>query len=238
MVVGTPTAHATAQFLYTDLPYDPIKDLDPVALIGNTYFVLAASTQLGVKTVKDLVDVLKARPGQLNFASSGEGGIAHLGGLIFSDITGTTATHVPYKSANQPLLDLVAGRVQYFFSTIPPAEPLAKSGKIRILAVAGPRQAALPDVPSMAEAGYPQLELKFWFAAFMPAQTPREIVARMNREINTVLKDPAVADPLKKQGVVPDPVSPEQLAAIVKKDAEMFRQVALKANFKKSSLGK
>ena len=236
MVIGTPSAHATAPYAFLNLPYDPIKDFAPVALIGNTYYILAVAPQTGVKTVKELVALAKSKPGSLNYASVGEGSLSHLGGLIFSDMTGTQSTHVPYKGSSQSVLDVVAGRVQFLFTAISTTQALHRDGKLRIIAVAGPMQAVLPDVPSMAEAGFPDYLLYFWFATFMPAGTPGEIVARMNRETNAAVQDARIAKLLNDAGVIPETMTPEGLTGLIKKDAETFRQVVVKAGIKPQPL--
>ena len=236
MVIGTPSAHATAPYAFLNLPYDPIKDFAPVALIGNTYYILAVAPQTGVKTVKELVGLAKAKPGALNYASVGEGSLSHLGGLIFSEMTGTQSTHVPYKGSSQSILDVVAGRVQFLFTAISTTQALHRDGKVRIIAVAGPKQAVLPDVPSMSEAGYPEYQLYFWFATFMPAGTPGEIVARMNRDTNAAVKDAKTGKLLSDAGVIPETLTPEGLGALIRKDAETFRQIVVKAGIKPQAL--
>ena len=236
MVIGTPSAHATAPYAFLNLPYDPIKDFAPVALVGNTYYILAVAPQLGVKSVKELVAMAKAKPGQLNYASVGEGSLSHLGGLIFSDMTGTQSTHVPYKGSSQSILDVVAGRVHFLFTAISTTQSLHREGKVHIIAVAGPKQAVLPDVPSMAEAGYPDYKLYFWLAIFMPAGTPGEIVARMNRETNATVESEKTSKLLNDAGFLPETMTPEALGALIRKDAETFRQVVVKAGIKPQPL--
>jgi tripartite-type tricarboxylate transporter receptor subunit TctC len=236
MVIGTPSAHATAPYAFLNLPYDPIRDFAPVALIGNTYYILAVAPQTGVKTVKELVALAKSKPGQLNYASVGEGSLSHLGGLIFSDMAGIQATHVPYKGSSQSILDVVAGRVQFLFTAISTTQALHRDGKVRIIAVAGPKQAVLPDVPTMAEAGYPDYKLYFWFATFMPAGTPGEIVARMNRDINAAVHDLKTSKLLSDAGVSPETMTPAELGALIRKDAETFREIVIKAGIKPQPL--
>ena len=236
LVLGTPSTHATAPHVFLNLPYDPIRDFVPVALIGNSYYVLVVAPQTGVKTVKELVALARSKPGQLNYASVGEGSLAHLGALIFSEMTGTQSTHVPYKGSPQSILDLVAGRVQFVFTVISTAQPLHRDGRVRIVAVAGPRQAVLPDVPSMAESGYPDLKLYFWFVAFMPVATPRAIVSRMNREINASVSETKTSTLLVEAGVTPEPMTLEELGALMRKDAERFRQIVIRAGIKPQPL--
>lgn len=236
MVIGTPSAHATAPYAFLNLPYDPIKDFAPVALVGNTYYVLAVSPLLGVKTVKEFVALAKSKPGQFNYASVGEGSLSHLGGLIFSDMSGTQFTHVPYKGSSQSVLDVAANRVQFLFTSISSTQALHRDGKLRIIAVAGPKQAVLPDVPSMAEAGYPDYKLYFWLATFMPAGTPGDIVARVNRDTNATVESERSGKLLNDAGFLPETMTPEGLGALIRKDAETFRQIVLKAGIKPQPL--
>jgi tripartite-type tricarboxylate transporter receptor subunit TctC len=235
MVLGTPSAHATAPFVFENLPYDPLKDFAPVALIGNTYYLLVASPETGAKTVKDLVNLAKTRASPMNYGSVGQGSLSHLGGVIFTELTGIEGTHVPYKGTSQSLTDLAAGRIQFLFTTSS-AYPFHKSGKARILAVAGPKQSAIPDVPSMAEAGYPDFQLSFWYAVFTTAGTPTEIVLRMNQEINAAVRSDKVGKALSDIGVHPETLSPRELAALILKDAETFRRFVVKAGIKPQAL--
>jgi tripartite-type tricarboxylate transporter receptor subunit TctC len=236
MVLGTPTSLASAPYVFLNLPYDPARDFAPVALVGNSYYVLVVAPQIGVKSVGELVALARSKPGQLNFASVGEGSLAHLGALIFSEMTGTQSAHVPYKGSPQSILDLAAGRVQFVFTVISTAQALHRDGRVRIIAVAGPRQALLPDVPSMAEAGYPDLNLHFWFAMFMPAATPRAIVARMNREIGEAVLDANTSRMLAEAGVNAQTMTPEALGVFMRKDAERFRRIVAKSGIKPQPL--
>ena len=236
MVIGSPSAHATAPYAFLNLPYDPIKDFSPVALVGNTYYILATAPQLGVKTVKEFVALAKSKPGQFNYASVGEGSLSHLGGLIFSEMTGTQFTHIPYKGSSQSVLDVAANRVQFLFTSISSTQALHRDGKLRIIAVAGPKQAVLPDVPSMAEAGYPDYKLYFWLATFMPAGTPGDIVARVNRDTNAAVESEKTSKLLNDAGFIPETMTPEGLGALIRKDAETFRQIVVKAGIKPQPL--
>ena len=203
---------------------------------SDLYYILAVSNQTGVKSVKELVALAKSKPGQLNYASVGEGSLSHLGGLIFSEMTGTQSTHVPYKGSSQSVLDVVAGRIDFLFTAIATTQSLHRDGKLRIIAVAGPKQSVLPDVPSMAEAGFPDYKLYFWFATFMPAGTPGEIVTRMNRDISGAVQDARTAKLLVDAGVTPETMSPQELAALMRKDAETFRDIVVKAGIKPQAL--
>ena len=162
--------------------------------------------------------------------------MSHLGGVIFSEMAGIQTTHVPYKGSAQSVLDVVGGRIEFLFTAIATTQALHKDGKLRIIAVAGPRQPILPDVPSMAEAGYPDYKLYFWFASFMPAATPSEIVMRMNHETNAVVNEPRISKLLYDAGVSAETTTPQGLAALMRQDAETFRQVVVKAGIKPQPL--
>jgi tripartite-type tricarboxylate transporter receptor subunit TctC len=236
MLLTTPTPISTASHVFLNLPYDPFKDFAPVALIGNTYYILAVSNQTGAKSVKDLVALAKARPGQLNYSSVGEGSLSHLGAVIFSDMAGIQAVHVPYKGSAQSVLDVVGGRIDFLFTAIATTQTLHKDGKLRIVAVAGPKQAILPDVPPIAESGYPDCKLYFWFGTFMPAATPADIVTRMNRESNAVVNDPRVGKLLFDAGVSPETSTPQGMAAIAREYGDVFNRAILKAGIKPQPL--
>ena len=236
MTLGTPGAHATAPYAFQNLPYDTIKDFAPVALVGYAYFALIVAPQIGVKTVSELVALAKSRPGQLNYASVGEGSQPHMGAVLLGEMTGTQFTHIPYKGGAQSILDLAAGRVQFMFSAgIASAQGLQRDGKVRIVAVSGPRLPTIPDVPSMSET-YPDYHLYLWYAVFMPAGTRTEIVARMNREIGAAVRDPAIRKLLADASVTPQTMTPEELGALMRKDAETFRKIVLKAGIKPQPL--
>lgn len=236
LLIGTPSSLASAPHVFINLPYDPLKDFAPVSLIGNSYYVLVVAPQTGVKTIKELVALAKAKPGQLNYASVGEGTLSHLAALIFSDTTGTQSTHVPYKGSPQSMLDLVAGRVQFSFTVVSTAQALHRDGRARVIAIAGPRQPMLPDVPSVAEAGYPDLQFRFWFASFAPAATPRASVARINRETNAAVQDASTSRLLAEAGVMSDTTTPEGLGELLRKDTERFHKIVIKAGIRPQPL--
>lgn len=235
MEIGGGAAHVTAPFLISGLPYDPLRDFASVALVGSTYNVLVVSPQLGVRNFKELLELAKAKPGSLNYASTGEGTISHIGGLMFSQLAGVPATHIPYKGSPQSNLDLAAGRIQFIFTSVTIAVPLHRAGKVRAIAVTGPKQPLLPDVPTTAEEGYPDFILKFWFAAFMPAKTPASVVARANQEINAVVKTERASKALLDQGVVPESLSPQGLDALVRSETALVKELLVKAGIKPSA---
>lgn len=232
---GTPAAYATAPYVFQNLPYDPFKDLAPVALVDNTYYVLVGQPAPGARTVRELIDLAKSGT-RMNYGSVDDGSLSHIGGLMLADIGGFDAEHIPYKGTGQSLTDLMAGRLQFLFASISSTQALHKAGKVRILAVAGPREALLPDVPSMREAGYPDFMLYFWFATVAPLGTPADIIARLNREISAAVKSEKVSKALIDIAVQPETLSPQELGALVRKDAEIFRRYVVKAGIKPQPL--
>ena len=235
LVLGTPSAHATAPYVFQNLPYDPIRDLIGVGLVGNTYYALIANLDMGAG-LKDMIAIARSGKLRMNYASVGEGSISHMGGMIFSEQAGFDATHIPYKGTAQSLTDLVGGRIQSLFTSVASAMPLHKAGKARILAIPGPRQSVLPDVPAMKEVGFPDFQMYFWLAAFTTAGTPNEIVQKLNREINAAVKGARMSKSLTEIGVVPETMTPPEILALVKKDAESFRQFVVKAGLKPQPL--
>ena len=227
------TTHAVAASLAANLPYDPVRDFAPVAMIGASPFVLAVYPGVPAKTVPDLIALAKARPKALNYASAGPASLAHLSGALFEKMAGIELTHVPYRGSAQSVLDLIDGRVEMQFGTLAPTLPLIREGKVRALAVTGGRRnATLPEVPTIAESGLPGYESSLWAAIVVPAGTPPSIVARLNREIVAVLTDPEMAASLGKQGLDLDPGPPAALAARIRDDVEKWREIIQKAGIR------
>ncbi|MGH6626871.1 MAG: Bug family tripartite tricarboxylate transporter substrate binding protein [Burkholderiaceae bacterium] len=174
--------------LYKKLPYDPVKQLVPVALLGYGQNALVVRNDLPVNTVKDLIAMAKAKPGKLVMGSAGSGTTGHLGGELFKSMTGTFMVHVPYRGSPQAIQDLVGGQIDLMFDNIASIAPHIKNGRVRVLGVSGRSRSPLfPDVPTVAEAGVPGYETTAWGGIVAPAGTPREIVLRLNEEINKVL---------------------------------------------------
>jgi tripartite-type tricarboxylate transporter receptor subunit TctC len=227
---ATPSAYAAAPYVYTNLSYDPVKDLAPVSMVGRTPYAFAVYPGLGVKNILELVAYAKARPGQLNYSSIGEGSIAHLGMVVFADKMELDLHHVPYKTTAQSIIDVATGIMHMQLASVPPIVSLYEAKKIQALGIAGKRRLLLmPDVPTMAEAGIPDYEQTFWLALFAPAGTPAPIVTRLNREIGAELTTGAVIDAFTAQGVETEHSTPEGLAAILVRDIEAYRRMASKA---------
>ena len=199
--------------LHKSLPYDALRDLEPVAMLGAQPSVLVAAPEKGFRTVADLVAAAKAKPGALNFASAGIGSASHIAGERFRLAAGIDVQHIPYKGPVEALADVMTGRVDFYFLPLAPALPLISQGRVTALAVSTTkRTAALPDVPTIVEAGYPDATYLFWGGISAPAKTPRDIVDKLNAAVGKALAMPAVQEKLERLGVQPMPMSPDQYA--------------------------
>jgi tripartite-type tricarboxylate transporter receptor subunit TctC len=212
LVMGTVGTHSINGALYSKMPYDMVKDFTPVAHVASAPNLLVVTNDLPVKTVAELITYMKANPNKLSFGSPGIGTSVHVSGELFKSMTGTTMQHVPYKGRQFAIPDLVGGQIQVMFDNMPSALPMAKEGKIRALAqTTAKRSAAAPDVPTVAET-VPGFEATTWFAVFAPAGTPKDVVTKVNAEMQRVFKLPDVADKLKTLGLEPWISTPEELA--------------------------
>ncbi|MEK8050277.1 tripartite tricarboxylate transporter substrate binding protein [Ideonella sp. DXS22W] len=212
LVMGTVGTHAINGALYARMPYDMVRDFAPVAHVASAPNLLVVTNNVPAKTVPELIAWLKANPNAASFGSPGVGSSVHVSGELFKSLTGTQMTHVPYKGRQFAIPDLVGGQIQLMFDNMPSALPMAREGKIRALAVTtAKRSAAAPEIPTVAES-VPGFEATTWFAMFAPAATPKDVVARVNAEMQRVFKLPEVADKLKGLGLEPWISSPEELA--------------------------
>ncbi|RSZ28759.1 tripartite tricarboxylate transporter substrate binding protein [Variovorax beijingensis] len=197
---GTISTHAINASLYKKLPYDPMKDFEPVSLVGRLPNVLIVNSQLGVNSVAELVALLKKDESKRTFASSGAGTSTHLAGEMFADMIGVKLTHVPYKGTPPAMTDVASGLVPFMFDQVTAALPLVKSGRLKLLAVTtGKRIALVPELPTMIESGVPGFEMSSWQAVYAPRGTPRPIVQRLNAEIVKALKQSDVQAKLSGQ---------------------------------------
>lgn len=227
---GSSTAYAGVPYLYNNPPYDPLKDLAPVSIVGRSPYVFAVFPGLGVKSVTDLVELAKKRPGQLNYSSIGEGSIAQLGMVDFSEKMKIELQHIPYKSTAQSIIDVSTGIIHMQLATVAPTVPLFEAKKIQVLGIAGKnRLPVFPGVPTMAEAGIPDYEHTFWVAMFAPAGTPESILVRLNREVAAGLATDSVKQAFNTQGVETEYSGSAGLQRILQHDIESYRNVASKA---------
>jgi tripartite-type tricarboxylate transporter receptor subunit TctC len=226
MVLGTIGPIAINPSLYARMPYDPVKDLVPVTLAADALNVLVVHPALPVKNVKELIALGKARPNELFFGSSGPGATDHLAGELFNMLTGTKMVHVPYKGGAPAMLDLMSGNVQIIFSTVSTAIGQIKSGRIRALGMTGTKRFVLmPELPTIAQAGVPGFAVNNWYGVFVPAGTPKEIVARLNADIVRILQLPDAKQRLLESGIEATPSTPEQFAAYIQSETKKWAKV-------------
>ena len=229
----TVSTHAVAPALGKKLPYDPIADLTPLGMVGSTPYVLVAYPGLGVKTLKELLALAKAKPGHLNYGSAGPASMAHLAAALLAVEAGVDLVHVPYRSSAHAVTDIMAGRVEMQFATIPPSLELIATDKLTALAVSGARRSpTLPDVPTVAEQGVAGFEAALWMGLVMPPKTPPDIAQKFNVALNAVLADPKVRAALLVQGVETEPGPPEALLQRIRTDMARWRDVIAKAGIK------
>jgi tripartite-type tricarboxylate transporter receptor subunit TctC len=228
---GTISTHAINASLYKNLPYDPVKDFEPVALVAFLPNVLIINPNLGVNNVQELVALLKKDPSKRTFASSGSGTSTHLTGELFADVIGVPLTHVPYKGTPPAMQDVVGGQVPFMFDQMTAAVSLAQAGKLKVIATTGGKRTTLaPDMPTMAEAGVPGFDVQSWQAVYAPAGTPKDVVQKLNAEISKILAMPDVREKLGKQlGMELAGGSPEELAALMKREIPRWAELVKKS---------
>ena len=232
LLMATSSTHSIGPALQK-LPYDPLKDFAPITHVANVPNVLVVSPVLPVASVQELIAYAKARPGQLNFASSGVGTIVHLNGELFKMLAGVDLVHVPYKGTALSIPDVANGSVAMLFDSLASVQPHIKAGRVRPLAVNAQRRSALlPEVPTLAEAGMPAFDRYTWFGMFAPAGTPKEIVARVNAEVAAALKAPDLLERFAAAGAEAVGSTPEQFIERIKSDATRWAEVIRAANVK------
>ena len=220
------TIHTINPSLYSKLTYDPVKDFAPITLIAATSQVLVVHPSLPVKTVKEFIAYAKKRPGELNYSSAGNGSQPHLTAELFKTRTGINIVHVPYKGAPPAMTDLLAGQVALTFATAPSAVPHVKAGKLRALGVStAQRIAALPDVPTIAEAGVPDFEAAGWNGLVGPAGMPAPVVDKLNAAVVKIVQVPAMSTYLSSQGADPQTTTPGEFAAYIKSEIVKWAKV-------------
>jgi len=215
------------------VPYDPLRDFAPIGMVGTIPMVLVVHPSLPVKNVKELVALAKARPGEINFGSAGQGATTHLAVELFILLTSVKMTHVPYKGSPQAVADLVAGNVQLGIPTMPAALPFIKSGRVKVLGVTTAKRASnLPDVPTLNEAGVKGYEAALWTGILAPANTPAPIINRLNGEIAKVLELKDVKDALDRQGAEAQGSTPQEFAAFLKTEYAKWARVVKEGNIR------
>jgi tripartite-type tricarboxylate transporter receptor subunit TctC len=224
---------ATAQFLYAKLPYDPARDLAPVVLVGTAPNILTVNGGLPVRTLRELVDYVRARPGQLNYASVGNGSASHLAMELLKHMAGLYVVHIPYNGAPPAVQATAAGEVQMIMSNPTSLLPLIQAGRIRPLAVTGPsRWPQMKDLPTVAESGFPGFEAVAWNGFVAPAGTPREAVSRLNRDINAILSDAQVKPRIEAAGWEVAGGTPEAFATFMQGERRRWQPVIARSGAK------
>ena len=226
-------AHALAPSLYLKLPYDIVSDFAPITIVARGAYLLAVHPSLPVKSVKDLIALAKARPGQLNFASSGVGAPPHLAGELFKAMAGVNLTHVAFKGDAPALIDLVGGHVELAFMTLSATAPLVKGGKLRGLAVTSSKRSSLtPELPTIAEAALPGYEMSTWWGLLAPAKTSNDIVTKLHAAVAKIIAEPEFRKRLADLGVEAESMTPQQFGAFVKEQKEKYAKLARTAGVK------
>jgi tripartite-type tricarboxylate transporter receptor subunit TctC len=225
-------SYATNAAVYK-LPYDAVNDITPMGLIGDTGFFLSLNPGVPIKSVRELVAYAKEKPGALNYGSSGAGGIAHLSGELFDLLAKTKMTHVAYKGTGPALNDLLGGQIQLIFGSAPSTIPLVRTNRLRAIAVTTTkRSSAMPELPTVAEAGVPGYEVVLWYGILGPKRLPNTIVARWNAEIRKATKLPDMKERLTSEGFEIDDSPPEVFQEVLKRDVEKWKKVVREANVK------
>jgi tripartite-type tricarboxylate transporter receptor subunit TctC len=224
---------AISPTLYSKLNYDPVKDFAPISLVATVPNVMITQASLPVQSLQDFIAFARSKPGALNFGSGGAGTSNHLAGELFNIVTGVKLVHVPYKGVNLAMQDVLAGNVHLVFIGIPAAAPHIKAGRLRALAAVAPqRSSALPEVPTVAEAGLRDFEVTTWYGVLAPAGTPRPVVARLNSELVKIMHSPELKERLAATGTEPLTSTPEEFAAYIKREIAKWGEVIRKAGVK------
>ncbi len=233
ILLSSIATHALSPNLYAKVPYDPIKDFAPVTLLGIAPTVLVVRNDLPAKDLAELVTAAKAKPGGFTYASGGNGTPPHINAEVFKAVAGVDLLHIPFKGGGPALVDLMAGRVDIMLDTAASAMPHVRSGKLRALAISGPKRSPeYPDLPTFAEAGMPQYDTNAWYSVHAPAGTPPEVVRRLNAELVAILKEPDVQARFKQLSTDPIGNTPEEFAAFVRAELDKYARVIKSAGIR------
>ena len=224
---------AISPTLYSRLNYDPVKDFAPVSLVATVPNVMITQASLPAQSLQEFIAFAKGKPGALNFGSGGAGTSNHLAGELFNIVTGAKLVHIPYKGVNLAMQDVLAGNVHLVFIGIPAAAPHIKAGRLRALALVAPqRSSALPEVPTVAEAGLRDFEFTTWYGVLAPAGTPRNVVNRLNIELVKIMHSPELKERLAATGTEPLTSTPEEFAAYIRQEISKWGEIIRKAGVK------
>lgn len=233
IVMGQTDNLAVAPSLYRKLTYDPIKDFSPIGIVGEAPLIVVANKNSPYKTLDDLIQAARKSPGTINYGSPGSGTITHLAAELLQQKANIKLVHVPYKGSGPAMTDLLGGQVPVIFTSIPSSAPQIKSGSVIPLAVTSPRRSpAMPDVPTVAELGYPDFDVRVWYGLLAPAHTPAPIVQTLNTELNKILAMKDIQDALVAQGATAMPTTPDQFAQTIQRDLQKWKPVIQAANLK------
>jgi tripartite-type tricarboxylate transporter receptor subunit TctC len=226
MLLGTATTHAINASLVKKLPYDPVKNFSPVALVAVLPLVMVANAALPADNLRDLLALARKRPGEILFGSTGNGSTIHLAGEMLNTVAKVQMDHVPYRGASLALTELLAGQIQFMFTTIPPALPHLKTGRLKAITVANAKRSALlPDVPTTAEGGAPGVEASSWNGVLFPRGTPAEMIARLHRELGAIMSQADVRERLSTAGVETLMSTPAEFAAFIAEETARYAKV-------------
>jgi len=232
-VLFTLSSHTINPAIYPKLPFNTVKDFEPIGTVASLPQILVANLQFPANTVAELTALARAKPGSISFASVGNGSPGHLAGELYKLRTGTDLTHVPYRGGGPAVTDVMGGQVPLLWVSIPAAAQFVKSGKLKALAVSTvKRSAAFPDVPTMQEAGVADFNVDSWYAMFVPAKTPKAVIDKLNRALNSVVKEPDIRDKLLQQGAEGVGGTPEALGKVVEAELVRWAKLARDANIK------
>jgi tripartite-type tricarboxylate transporter receptor subunit TctC len=232
-LLSVSSAHAIAPAIYPKLPYETSKDLAGITLSGNSKYVLVVAPALGIKSVNELLAAARARPGQLNFSSAGVGSGTHFAGEMFKAMAKIDVVHVPFKGIPEALTETLTGRVQFFLAPIANAVSQVKEGRLTALGVSSAeRDALLPEVPSVAEAGVPGYQTSLWFGLLASSEVPRPLVAKINRDVVRILSEPELRQRWLPIGIEPRPTTPEEFDRLIRDEVAAFSRIANAAGIK------
>jgi tripartite-type tricarboxylate transporter receptor subunit TctC len=233
LLLSSIATHALSPNLYSRVPYDPVKDFAPITLLGIAPTVMVINKDLPVKNLAELIAMAKAKPGELTYASGGNGTPPHINGEVFKAVAGVDLLHVPFKGGGPALADLAAGRVNVMLDTAASAMSHVRAGRLRALALSAPRRSPeYPDLPTFAEAGLPGYETNAWYSMHAPAGTPDPIVRRLNAELVAILKEPDIVTRFKQLSTEPVGNSPEEFGAFVKAELDKYARIIKGAGIK------
>lgn len=223
LLVTTAATHSINPALYPVMPYDPVRDFSPIALVASTPLMLVTAFSGPFKSLTDVLAGAKAKPDAVSYASAGSGTMQHIAGELMESMARVKATHIPYKGSGQVMPDLISGRVAIMFNSVAAVAPMVRDGRLRALAVTTPKRlAGWPDVPTMAEAGLAGFEASAWYAVFGPADMPADIVQRLNRELQRVIDLPVVRERYAALGLEPLKSTPQELGDTLKRDLQKW----------------